>query len=53
MKTLVITTLAIFGLFCLVIGLSMIILKRMKGSKLYHFVKRHIITDEDLEKYSN
>jgi hypothetical protein len=52
MNTLIITILAIFGIFCLVIGLSIIILKRMKGSKLYHFVKRQIITDEDLENIS-
>jgi hypothetical protein len=25
------------------------VLNKMKGSKLYYFVKRHIITDEDLE----
>lgn len=49
MKILIITILAIFMVVCLVIGLSMVVLKHMKGSKLYHFVKRHIITDEDLE----
>ncbi len=52
MKILIITILAIFGILCLVVGLSIIVLKRMKGSKLYYFVKRHIITDEDLENIS-
>lgn len=49
MKLLIIIILSIFLLFCLIIGLSIIVLKRMKGSKLYHFVKRHIITDEDID----
>lgn len=42
--------LSIFLLFLLVIGLSIIVLNRMKGSNLYYFIKRHIVTDEDLEK---
>jgi hypothetical protein len=33
----------------LTIGFSIMVLNKMKGSKLYYFVKRHIITDEDLE----
>jgi hypothetical protein len=51
MKTIVITMLSIFALFYLTVGLSMMVLKKMKGTKIYNFVKKHIITDEDLESY--
>lgn len=50
MKILLITLLSIFGLICIVISLSILILNKNKNGRLYDFVKRHIITDEDLEK---
>lgn len=29
---------------------SILVLKYLKGSKLYYFVKRHLVTDDDLEQ---
>lgn len=43
---------SILLIFCLVFALSVFVITKMKGTKLYFFVKKHIITDEDLEKFS-
>lgn len=49
MKILLITFLIIYCLLFITIGLSILVLKYLKGTNLYHFIKRHLITDEDLE----
>jgi hypothetical protein len=50
MKTLFISLLILLSIIFLIFGLSLFVLKHLKGSKMYYFVKRHLITDEDLEK---
>lgn len=49
MKSLLIVAAIIILTLSLVLGLSFFVLKSMKGTKIYNFVKRNIITDEDLE----
>ena len=50
MKIFIVTLFAVSLLFVSILGISMIILNKFKGTKAYDFVKKHIITDEDLEK---
>lgn len=49
MKTFIVFVLVVFLLFLVVFGFALFTLKHFKGTKLYNFVKRHLITDEDLE----
>jgi hypothetical protein len=49
MDILFITLLILAGLLFLTFGFSILVLKYLKGSKLYYFVKKHLITDDDLE----
>lgn len=39
----------IFSILWIILLISMFILDHMKGTGIYHWVKRHIITDEDLD----
>lgn len=50
METLLIILISLVLIFASILALSIFILNNMKGSKIYFFVKDHIITDEDLEK---
>ena len=46
----VVAGLILMAVFVLIIlGISIYVLNRAKGSKLFQIVKRHIISDEDLD----
>lgn len=49
MGILAVTILSIVITFLVAFGFSLFTLKYLKGTKVYNFVKKHLITDEDLE----